>query len=393
MQAESREEVAAGVAEYSYRLRVGPNPHDVIGVHRVVHETRPGTPDRTSHAVFFVHGDVWGFDPAFAGKLGGAGRAPNVATWLARRGADVWGIDLRWILVPAHTPDRAFMRFWGPTLDLQDIRVATSVERAVRALTGSGYGPTALLGWSRGGFLAYAYANYESHLPESVRNVDALIPADTLLRYGPKFDATRRMDCRFYRLNKQQLVNGVYGANVAVYAQLGQLALAHPRAASPIISGLTNRQAALAVGAAPNPGVAPWYHFVAGVFDSQGIPNRLKYTPPSRFFRFLSQGSPWEAMRELVKSERVWCGEPDPLVDDLHSIDLPVLYLGAAGGFGATGLYSGHLLGSHDVTTVIARLQPVGQETGDFGHVDLWQASNAARVAWTPLLNWLRVHQ
>jgi hypothetical protein len=339
-----------------------------------------------------VHGDSWGFDSAFAGGLGGSKPAPNVATWLARRGVDVWGIDLRWTLVAQHTPDRTFMRSWGPRVDIQDIRVATSVERTLRARTGSGSGRTALLGWSRGGFLAYAYAAYETHLAQGQRNVNALIPADTVLRYAPRFDQFRRATCSAYGFYKKRLAHKGYAINLHVFARLGQLALTDPGGGSPLISGLSNRQAALDVGAAPDPVFSPWYHFVGGTFDSKGTPTGLTFTPALRFFQFLSQGSPWEATRDLARSSRVWCGKPDRLVANVRAIHLPVLYLGAAGGFGITGLYSTTLLGSRDVKHHIARLRPKGHQNGDFGHVDLWQAANAPRVAWRPLLHWLLHH-
>lgn len=392
LQGQSRVGLGSGVSEYNYLLRVGPGPHDLIGLHRVVQTSRSGVPYRTPHAVMFVHGDIWGFDPAFAGKLGGPHRAPNVATWLAARGVDVWGIDLRWILVPASTQDRSFMRSWDSSMDVRDIRVATTVERGIRGLTGSGSGRTALLGWSRGGFLVYAYVNYESHLPARLRNVDALIPADTVLKFAPQFEKFRQNSCVYYRDDKQAEAEGFYAADQRVFIRLGGLALKDPTAKSPFIPSLTNRQTALLVGAGASPSFNPWYHFVAGIFNSAGIPNQLSYTPAARLFAFFRWASPFEAIGDLVDSFRVWCGKPDPLVDNLRAVHVPVLYLGAAGGFGVVGSYSPHVLGSSDISQVIVRLRPVGQEAYDFGHVDLWQASNAPQLAWAPLLSWLRSH-
>ena len=221
LQGQSRVALGHGVSEYNYQLRVGPDPHDLIGLHRVIEAAESGVPYQNPHAIMFIHGDVWGFDPAFAGKLGGRDRAPNVATWMAARGVDVWGIDLRWVLVPASTHDRSFMRGWGSAVDVRDIRVATTVERTIRSLTGSGSGRTALLGWSRGGFLAYAYANYETHLASRLRNVDALIPADTVLRFSPQFDQYRQHACTYYRDAKQTAAHGSYAADDRVYLRLG----------------------------------------------------------------------------------------------------------------------------------------------------------------------------
>ena len=145
------------------------------------------------------------------------------------------------------------------------------------------------------------------------------------------------------------------------------------------------------VGAQPNASFSPWYHFVAGFFNSSGIPTRLRYTPARKFMRFFTQVAPFEAQADYVSSYRVWCGKPDRLVDNLSAIRVPVLYLAAAGGFGVVGSYSTHLLGSHDVRKVVVRLRRPGHEGNDFGHADLWQASNS-RPAWPPLLHWLRAH-
>jgi hypothetical protein len=89
----------------------------------------------------------------------------------------------------------------------------------------------------------------------------------------------------------------------------------------------------------------------------------------------------------------MWCGTAgSPYGIHLADITIPVFNLAVAGGFGATSIYSTTLLGSRDVTTLLVRLRPVGQELTDFGHVDLWQARNAARLAWQPLLRWLLTH-
>lgn len=389
---QSRHLVAPGISSYSFALRVGPGRHDVIGLHRVVREDTPGEPVPTDDAVMLVHGDVWGFDPLFAGDIGGPVRAPNVATFLARRDVDVWGVDLRWSRVPSRTDDFSFMRSWGPAVDVKDIRVATTVERAIRAETGSGSGQTALLGYSSGGLLAYAYANFETHLPDDSRNVDALVPADTLLRYGPDDDSFRRKQCRSYRSGRQALAEGTYQQNLKAIVSLGQAALADPNTPSTLIPGFTNRQAALLVGAQAPRFFNPWFHFSAGVFNNDGVPTGLRYTPPARLFGLFQKASPWNPMRELVRRSKIWCGKPDVLIDNVGEVDVPVLYLAAAGGFGNTGRYSTSLLGSTDVTQLVVRLHPQRDAVKDIGHVDLWQAPRARQLAWKPLGTWLQAH-
>jgi hypothetical protein len=336
---------------------------------------------------------VWAFDAAFAGDVGLPARAPNVATYLAQRGDDVWGIDLRWTLVPAGTSDLSFMRGWDMSTDVRDVRVGTSIQRAVRALTGAGSGPSALLGWSRGGQIAYGYANYEAQLPPLLRNVNALIPVDIAMRFAPADDASRQTLCQVYQEGQQALSEGVYSADVSVYAQIGQAALQAPDAPSELIPPYTNRQAALLVGVAVNGVFNASFHFVAPKGqDADGVPTGLAYTPPRNWFGFLSRGAAFESQGTLVQGSKVMCGLPDPLVSNLGRIRVPVLYLAAAGGFGTTGIYSTTLLGSTDVTTNVVRLRASGQEDLDFGHVDLWLGENAAELVWNPLHGWLQAH-
>ena len=86
------------------------------------------------------------------------------------------------------------------------------------------------------------------------------------------------------------------------------------------------------------------------------------------------------------------CDEADvPFDDHLDDISVPVLYVGAGGGFGEFGVYTTTLLGSTDVTTRVVDLTrrpaPV-----DFGHADLFLATDARTLVWRPILNWIRAH-
>jgi len=71
---------------------------------------------------------------------------------------------------------------------------------------------------------------------------------------------------------------------------------------------------------------------------------------------------------------------------------VPVLYVGAGGGFGDFGLYTTTLLGSTDVQTHIVQLQPDPARLFDFGHADLFNATDAPSLVWQPILDWLQAH-
>jgi len=53
------------VYHYSWQVRVGPGPFDVVGLHRVVKERSPNRPIRTRKSVFMLHGDFKDFAGCF----------------------------------------------------------------------------------------------------------------------------------------------------------------------------------------------------------------------------------------------------------------------------------------------------------------------------------------
>lgn len=101
------------LAHYTVILKVGDGEYDKIGVHRVVREFLPGIPEKTKAGIFCLHGDCTSFnliympttlpDPSGSGlTLGQIINNPDnsLGIFLAQQGIDVWGIDLRWALIP-----------------------------------------------------------------------------------------------------------------------------------------------------------------------------------------------------------------------------------------------------------------------------------------------------
>lgn len=399
-----RRHIVADVFEYSFTLKVGEGEHDVVGVHRVVRERANGVAQRADHALFMVHGDLWGFDEAFMSSTlsGAVPREQSLGVYLARRGVDVWGIDLRWRQVPAETTDFAFMKDWNIGTHVRDIAAAIGVARSVRSATGSGDGRVALLGWSRGGAIAYAYANEETRLPEASRQVGALIPFDIAYKLSPEHEAQRVAACTRYAAEKAALDAGVYvsplGGGVKTF---GLLAATAPDEPSPVpgFAGLTNRQVALMVGSAthllfaPNPPV-PFYHLNAGAFDSAtNLPTGLQFTREAYLYDFYQTAAPFQSSTEQAENDAVLCGETATAYDDrLNEVNVPVLYVGAGGGFGEYGVDTLARLGSTDVTTHVVNLYGPGARPVEFGHADLLTADNAKELVWSPLYNWLINH-
>ena len=388
-----RRALTADVAEYSFKVKVGSGPYDQIGIHRVVKEIAPNVPARAAKGVFMVHGDVWGFDGAFLSSAASPAVPDDHAlpVFLAEQGVDVWGIDLRWTLVPGDVTDFSFMQSWGIEQDAHDVGFALAVARFTRAITGSGFDKLYLLGWSRGGQITYAYLNGETQLPPGLRQVKGFIPVDIYLKTD---DASlRQAACDRLAAAPATPVS----TNGQLFQLLGTLAEVAPDQPTPVppLAGLTNRQAALFAGALTfqlfQP--VPFYHFVGGTFDSNGLPTGLLYTDVTAFFDFEKGASPFEPSKVVNDGDEATCEQNDVAFDDhLADIKVPVLYVGAGGGFGEFGVYTTTLLGSTDVTTHIVHKVPAAQRIVDYGHADLFLANDAQTEVWQPILSWLQAH-
>ncbi|MDI1477249.1 hypothetical protein [Polyangium sp. y55x31] len=392
----SRRVLVGDVVEYSINLRVGPGTYDVIGLHRVVRESAPNVPAPTSKAVMMVHGDAWDFEAAFlaAGpSLDGA----SLPVHLASHGIDVWGVDLGWTRVPASEANLSFMQNWGFQRDVRDIGTALGVARVVRALSGQGHGRLHLLGWSRGGQLAYAYAGAETQRPPGLRHVGGLIPVDIYLETD---DPDLRAGACQRRADERALVAaGQYGNNLGgSVGPLGYLAQIDPTGPSPAFPGLDNEHAAMTLGAAtfllmPQPPV-PSYHLTGGLWDAAGVQD-LAYADPAVWFDVLARAKPWQPWAMIADADAATCDDPQddvPFDDHLADITVPTFYVGAGGGFGAAGIYTTTLLGSQDVSNHVVQYYPEEYRLLDIGHTDIFQGSDAETLFWEPIRSWIAAH-
>ena len=411
-----REQVVEGVSHYRFRLQVGDTANDVITLHRVVRETAAWRPVRAPESVFLVHGDAWDFQGAFmASTLTDAvDKGHSIAVYLARQDVDVWGIDLRWTHVPLDTQDFSFMRGWNLGTHAQDVGTGLKVARAVRALTGSGGGKMNLLGWSRGALVSYAYLNAETQLPPARRQVSGFIPVDMVMRFGPEGEQQREWACVRADVGGKKLRSGQVEGNLSgpgaglILRKLGQAAVDKTDDPAELtgepLTPMTFRHLGLTVGAATfmfltdknqdiQPSV-PFYHFTAvGEFGAGGLPADLKHVEPRQLFDFLGAARPFQSFTEQVESERLMCGDESlPYDDHLKQVKVPVLYVGAAGGYGAYGVHSTKLLGSKDVSVHLVQRQLDAFRIADYGHADLFLASDAPQAVWEPILAWMKAH-
>jgi len=396
-----RRQLVDDIYEYSYRVRVGPGAYDIITLHRVVRELGQWSPVRTAKSVFMVHGDALGFRGAFLSSAGSAAVAPghSIAVFLAQRGVDVWGIDQRWVHVPAGTTDFSFMKDWNLGLHARDVRTGLSLARGWRAYTGNDAGRMVLMGWSRGATVSYAYLNAETQQPPDKRHVSGFIPVDMAYTFAPGATQERQAACQTHAALAQAQAAGQYeGGQLGATLQfIGSLAIAQPGNPSPLLPGYTNRQVALLFGAAThafqNPPVIPAYHWTGGQFSAEGLPTGLSWTAERFLFDTLTQASPYQSIGEQVDTLAMWCGAPDvPYDDHLALVRVPVLYVGAAGGTGGYGLHSLSRLGSPDVSSLVVQRFPDIYRAVDYGHSDLFLAADAPTTVWAPILDWVQRH-
>jgi hypothetical protein len=386
-----RREVAPGIAHYFWRVRVGPDPRDAIGLHRVVRERRPGVPVRAPRAMFLQHGDAKDFTGMFLpGTL--SATTPDdfgAAAFWARNDVDVWGIDQAWNLVPAETSDFAFMAGWGVDRQSRDLGLGIAIARAARVLTGCGLDRVVLLGYSSGSVTGYAYLNAESQLPPGLRQVAGWIPVD----YSPISDDAEWnaiQNCGYIDFYQQMLDNGEYGYFVG-FDFLGNLARDDPDGDSPVFPGFTNLQAALYLGAGPIFNYAS-VHYLAGIWEND-LPVGFQFVTVDQWLDFMIAGAPWEPVRFMLDYSVWGCRETDvPWDDHFAEITVPVLNVAAAGGIGPTTYWCLDQIGSEDITRLDIRLRPETEALYDYGHIDLWIAYNARDLVWEPILDWVVAH-
>jgi hypothetical protein len=339
-----------------------------------------------------IHGDVWGFEPAFLG-LTVYTDAPQTSlpTFLAEAGVDVWGISYRWAHVPANLPDLSFMARWGMSTAVSDARIGLRIARVARRLGGLEDRRLHMLGWSRGVWAVMALANAEATERPRRRDIAGLIPVEGAFKVDPANEAFRLSTCADYDYYQGLLDAGTFGENESFLQLVGQLAIDFRDEPSPFASGLTNGQFAMGVVSWPAgiPGM-DWYHFAAGSFNDEGVPVDLVYTDPTLSAVELTKVYGFDPARYLRDASAITCNERDvPWDDHLDRVHLPILYVGAGGAFGALGEYQTRLVDSADVTVLIVREQREDLAALDVGHADVFQAPLSRELFWEPIRDWI----
>jgi len=382
------------VVHYRFEVVVGPGRFDVIRLHRIVREKSPYQPIHTVGGVLLLPGSPNFFEAIFMEPL--ISQVPawdhSIAVFLAKNEVDVWGMDYSWALVPAKQKNFKFMKDWGVERDSQHAEIALSLARAIRGATGQSSNRLELLGFSYGGIVTYAVAGEETQEPRSLRNVKGMIILDVAMKLED--EAYRSYYCDVAASDQASLDAGVYNDDSGLFLKLlSDLALSAPNNPSENIPGTTNYQAALMFGTSTGLLNGQFWHFVGGYLDENGIPSGLRYTEDRLWLDLLQNIPPHLPMKSDFDTDALFC-ESIPVFDDhLGQIAVPILFVGAAGGFGQTGYYSTTLTASTDITKFTVQLQPDDQRAIDIGHADTVLARDADKLVWKPILDWIVAHR
>jgi hypothetical protein len=177
-------------------------------------------------------------------------------------------------------------------------------------------------------------------------------------------------------------------------AVLGLHRITREHEPSPLFEGYTNRGLFLLTAAQTYQFFAPTdsYHLAAAEIVG-AVPTALTESAEGVIARWFAHATPHQSMRESADTDGIWCADGNgPPAPDLSRIEVPLFYLGTAGGYGDHGIYSTTRVGSSDVTTLVVRRLPPERSAEDFGHGDLLFAEQAPSLAWEPLAAWLLQH-
>ena len=383
------------VVHYRFDVVVGPGKFDVIRLHRVVREKSPYQPIHTVGGVLLLPGSPNFFEAIFMAPLISQATAwdHSIAIFLAKNKVDVWGMDYSWALVPTEQNNLKFMKNWGVERDTRHAEIALSLARAIRGATGQGSSRLELLGFSYGGIVTYAVAGEETQESRFQRHVKGMIILDVAMKLSE--EAYRSYYCSMAANDQANLDAGVYSDDSGLFLKsLSDLALSAPNDPSEIIPGTTNYQAALMFGTSTGLLNGQFWHFVGGYLDENGIPSNLRYTKDRLWLDLLQNIPPHLPMRSNFDTDALFCDAiPVAFDDHLSQIAVPILFAGAAGGFGQTGYYSTTLTASTDITKFTVQLQAEDQRAIDFGHADNVLARDADKLVWKPILDWIVAHR
>lgn len=376
--------LAGNVVHYTWEVRVGRGPLDVVRLHRVVKEPRHPSrrPVPKMEGVMLLPGAPQLFERIFLPPASPSvpTEEGSVALFLASNGVDVWGMDYGWTAVPYESPDVPYLGGWGIAKDAEHVEIALSLARWQRARSGQGSGPIHVLGFSYGGFLAYAVAGEDTQRRGNLKNVKGMIPVDGTAFKVPPGSSQQTNACDALPAIQDGLNAGTYVTDNSIFFKLGEAALTAPDDPSAFVPGFTNYQAPLFLLVSGG--------YLGGSYTTSPPSVTLLYTYGPRAVGLLEDNPPYVPYQWEYDFRASRCGSaayPVTFDDHLADVTVPILYLQR----GDVALYTTTLTASGDVTSML--FNPTF-DPSLYGHADFFLADDAADVVWRPILEWIRAH-
>ncbi len=329
-------------------------PFDRIEVHRYRTKAAPIA------AMLYLPGTNMNGEAALTGE------DHNLWIFLARRGVEVFTVDYRTRFSSSVTDPKTLtsMKEWTTEAFVEDVKAASALARAE-----SGRAQLYLAGFSRGVFLAYAYACAE---PTAVAGLVAL--DGQFKSHAPK--GQYAMDADLKKLED----SGAWASDVS-----GRL-------------GWEGRQK-LMVAAAANPNAPATDPKFKTIGDQLSNLLHFAWGPGALASPLGGQSKPEVLGRLMAGYDRFYPAiqdldarrmadrddDPATSIDDLWGeMKMPILYFGNArmpGDWLLNGIYSAQKSGSADVTIHVLE---------GYGHLDVLVSEHARREVFEPTLAWMK---
>lgn len=338
-------------------FQVGSGEFDRIGINRIA---KKGCRFRST--VVMVPGSNSDFSTSFAG----------MAKYLASVGIDVWGIDFRYSFVPDSTDsapycldrDCGFMKDWNTDMHLSDLDLVVKLAE-LAALD-----KVVLIGFSQGAYFAYRYAS------RNVRQLKGMVAMD--IAYNLDLANSELIEKVKAEVNarKEKMTQGIYYEDVLAEKYIGELAYNNPDDQSPVIQGLTNRQALLFA-------VTATYQLPAfslpGYRYTQGDLTGLKYTDYDFILGRVFDLNSFQSLLPMTGLYEQWT-EEKPQVPE---VAVPLFHIGAEFGFGQYGLYTPEAISKSNPNVKSCLIT-------DYGHADLVYSKTAKYEVWEKIVEWVK---
>jgi len=376
-----------GVRRIQYHFQVGAGEFDTIIVHRIVTDD----PMRRRKALMLLPGTGLDVDALYLPSLITDAVSDDYSPLIhmAAEGIDVWSADYRGSDLPSGITDFSFMADWGLATATSDMQLAIRFARLVRLFSGEGYSRIHVGGYSAGVSVAFAVASADAARHYGRRDIRGIVAVDDDFEVGP---ANRAVACDDLAFFDSLIEQGIFHDDLSFLIFIAGLAKNDPNGPSPIAGpDVTNLQFLNIIAVLPAEGTT--FHIFGGTFDDMGFPVPV-FTPQAFIVDQANEFVPALPVQISREIAAVGCSvEPVSDLDGgLGNITAPVLHIGAAGGNANAVDFTLSLLGSEDITSTLVQVLEPGLEAFDYGHGDVFAATDADVRVWQPIADWVNAH-